>query len=310
MAHAWVELSPANAEQARAWDGDGGRFWAEHADNFDASVRGYHRVFIEAARLQRYDDVLDVGCGTGQTSRDCAQLAAGGTVLGVDLSGPMLEVARQRAAEWQLTNIVHLQADAQAYPFERHSVDVIMSRNGVMFFADPVAAFSNLANALRPEGRMVLLVWQGPERNEWMRCIRAAASLGGELPTPQPDAPGPFALSRPDRLRGLLTRAGFSEPHLQDLSEPIYFGETVEQATDFTLGQVAWMLEDREPSARGQVRDALAATMSEHLSDQGVTFESAMWLVTAGVADNVVEPRLPSQAGPRDETPPPIPHQR
>lgn len=300
MAHAGVELSPANIDQARAWDGDDGRYWARHADQFDASMRGYHRRFIEAAALQRYDDVLDVGCGTGQTSRDAAQLAAGGTVLGVDLSGPMLEVARQRAAEWQLTNIVYLQADAQAYPFERQSFDVVMSRNGVMFFGDPVAAFANMAQALRPDGRLVLLVWQGLERNEWMQSVRDAISLARELPTPPPGAPGPFALADPDRLRDVLTRAGFAEPNLEDLQAPLYWGETVEEASDFVGGQVAWMLADADPPARAKALDALEATMAGHLSDQGVTFDSAMWLVTAGLAER--EPRVPPQAGPPGAT--------
>jgi SAM-dependent methyltransferase len=309
MRHAQVtDLAASNAEQARSWDGEQGRFWARHADELDASLQGYHRTYIEAAAFERYDVVLDVGCGAGQTSRDAARLSASGTVLGVDLSTPLLEIARQRAAEEQLTNISYLRADAQVYPFEPQSFDVVISRAGTMFFGEPAVAFANLAGALRPEGRLVMLVWQGREQNEWFRCLFDALAVGRDLPIPPTGAPGPFALSDPDRVRQLLVGAGFTEPELRDLRAPMYFGETPDRAVEFVLGLHAWMLEGLDDDGRDRAQEALRSTVAEHETADGVTFGSAMWLVTATRAQPRVVPQLPLQRG--SATDPHLPRQR
>ncbi len=273
--------APSNREQAMAWDGDEGRYWAAHADRFDESLRAYQPTFLAAAELSPDDRVLDVGCGAGQTSIDAAQVATAGSVLGVDLSGAMLEVARQRASAAGLANVQFVQADAQVHPFEPASFDVVIGRTSAMFFGDPVAAFANLASALRPGGRLVLLVWQGIEHNEWIRCILGAMAAGRDLAPPPPGAPGPFALSQPDRVRSLLTGAGFDEPDLRDLRERMYFGPTPEEATTFMHGLNAWMLQDLDEVGRARALDALHRTMREHDGPDGVTFDSATWLITA-----------------------------
>jgi len=164
-----LHVDPANAEQARAWDGDEGAYWAGNAGRFDRAVAAYHERFLAAAVIGRADRVLDIGCGTGQTTRDAARAAADGVALGVDLSGQMIALAGRLAAGHGIANARFEQADAQIHPFPAASFDVAISRTGTMFFADPAAAFANIARALRPGGRLALLAWQGPERNEWIR---------------------------------------------------------------------------------------------------------------------------------------------
>jgi SAM-dependent methyltransferase len=276
-----TRVAPVNAAQADAWDGDEGRFWAEHADHFDAALRGYRAAFLDAARLLPTDAVLDVGCGAGETTLDAARTASAGTALGVDLSAAMLEVARARAATAGLDNATFLQADAQVHPFSPDEYDVVIGRTSAMFFGDPEAAFANLAAALRPGGRLVLLVWQGLEHNEWLRCILGAMAAGRDLAPPPPGAPGPFALAQPDRVRDLLLGAGFTDLALDDVRRPMWFGEDTDDATAFVAGLNAWMLRDLDDAGRRVALDALARTMHEHETADGVTFGSATWLVTA-----------------------------
>ena len=147
-----IRVDPANREQLRAWDGDEGAYWAEHADYFDRSVVAYHQRLLDAASIAGTERVLDVGCGTGQTTRDAARAAAGGEALGVDLSSRMLEHARLRAADEGVTNASFEQVDAQIHPFPPASFDIAISRTGAMFFADLTTAFSNIGRALRPAG--------------------------------------------------------------------------------------------------------------------------------------------------------------
>src|SRR5947208_1810210 len=136
-------VDPANADQAKAWDGGEGAYWADHAERFDRTVAAYHGSFMEAAAITASDRVLDIGCGTGQTTRDAARAATAGSALGIDLSSRMIERARQLAAAEQLHNISHEQTDAQVHPFTPSGFDVAISRTGAMFFGDPIAAFDN-----------------------------------------------------------------------------------------------------------------------------------------------------------------------
>jgi SAM-dependent methyltransferase len=283
MADAQLAVAASNTEQARAWDGDEGRYWADHADEFDAALRAYQPIFMSAAALDGGHAVLDVGCGTGQCSIEAAQQVGvgSGQVLGVDLSEAMLEVARDRASGAGLTNVTFTQADAQVHPFTPQSFDTAIGRTSAMFFGDPAEGFANLFAALRPGGRLVLLVWQPLERNEWLRAILGAMAAGRDLPGPPPGAPGPFALSQPARVRELLGRAGFARTELQGLEQPMYFGPTAEDATSFMHGLNAWMLRDLGRAEQARALVALAETMRDHDGERGVEFGSAMWLVTA-----------------------------
>ena len=188
---------PSNAGQVGAWDGNEGAFWTAQAQRFDETLANCYGPFLAAAAVRERDRVLDVGCGNGQSTRDVARIAANGYALGVDLSSQMLALTRETAAAEGLDNVEFRHADAQIYPFEPAAFDVVISRMGSMFFGDPIAAFTNLHRALRPEGRLTLLTWQGITDNEWLTEFRAALAVGRDLPTPPPEAPSPFALSDP-----------------------------------------------------------------------------------------------------------------
>ena len=276
-----IGVDPSNAEQARAWDGDEGEYWAMNAERFDAGVARYHEAFLNRAAIGPAEQVLDIGCGTGQTTRDAARLAADGAALGIDLSSRMVEVARRTARREGVANVTFERGDAQVHHFPAGRFDISVSRMGTMFFCYPVAAFTNIARAVRPGGRLALLVWQGADGNEWLREILGALSAGRDLPPPPTDGPSPISMADPDRVRRILAGAGFTGVTLEGRAEPMDFGATAEEAHRFVAGLMAWMVDGLEAEHRSRALDALRATMEAHATADGVLFESATWLVTA-----------------------------
>jgi SAM-dependent methyltransferase len=276
-----LHVHPANGEQASAWDGDEGAYWAAHADRFDRAIAAYHEPFLDAARLSAGDRVLDIGCGTGQTTRDAARTSVDGFAVGVDLSEAMIAYARRRALEEQVPNAQFEQADAQIHPFPDAGFDVAISRTGAMFFGDPVAAFTNIARALRRRGRLVLLTWRAPQDNAWFTALTGALLAGRPMAIPPSDAPGPFSLSDPNRVRGILGDSGFTRITIDPLAGPMWFGVDADDATEFILGLLGWMLADLDGDRRAHAVDAMRATVAAHETSDGVSFGSGTWLVTA-----------------------------
>jgi len=274
-------VDPTNTEQARAWDGEEGTYWTEHAPHFDRALGAYHERFLAAADVGRADQVLDIGCGTGQTTRDAARRARDGFALGVDLSSRMISYAERIAIAEGVRNAHFERADAQVHSFGTGAFDVAISRTGTMFFGDPVAAFTNIARAVRPGGRMVLLVWQRPEHNQWIRDLSGALAAGRELQSPPIGAPGPFAQSDPERVQAVISAAGFRDIRLEGWSGPMWFGAVPEEAHRFVVGLMGWMLEGLDAVARDRALENLSNTINTHATERGVTFESATWLVTA-----------------------------
>lgn len=273
-----LRVDPSNVEQLGAWDGDEGAFWAERADRFDDGVAAYRERFFAAAAIGATDTVLDVGCGAGQTTRDAARVASSGSVVGVDLSSRQVALARERAVREGVGNVTFLRADAQVHPFPAGRFDVAISRHGVMFFGDPVAAFTNVARALRVGGRLVLLTWQPSDRNEWVSAFRAAFAAGRELPV---RSPRPGSLSDPDEVRGLLGSAGFVDVAVTGVRAPMYFGRDVEDACGFVSDQFGWMMDGLGVDARARVLAGLRDDMAGHRTDRGVFYGSAAWLIEA-----------------------------
>jgi SAM-dependent methyltransferase len=193
----------------------------------------------------------------------------------------MIERAREVAARESLRNADFEQGDAQVYPFPAADFDVAISRTGAMFFGDPVAAFGNIARALHPGGRLRLLVWQGPDANEWIRELSSAMAAGRDLPLPPPSAPGPFALSDPDRVRTVLGEAGFTDVQLEPSSEGMWFGSDPDHAERFILGVLGWMLGGLDDEGRERAIGDLRATISAHHGDDGVVFGSSTWTILA-----------------------------
>ena len=278
--HSFV-ADPSNASQVGAWDGDEGAFWAAQARRFDETLANCHGPFLAAAAIGERDRVLDVGCGAGQATRDAARAATSGSALGVDLSSAMLALARRTAADDGLDNAEFRHADAQIHPFERAEFDVVISRMGSMFFGDPIAAFANFHRALRPEGRLTLLTWQGVTDNEWLTEFRSALAVGRNLPTPPPDAPSPFALADPDRVTAILGAAGFIDIAFQSLHEPMSFGPDPDDAFDFVSELTGWMRGGLDDAGRRAALAALRATITEHSGADGVSYQSATWIIQA-----------------------------
>ncbi|MEJ3653637.1 methyltransferase domain-containing protein [Actinomycetes bacterium KLBMP 9759] len=274
-------VDPGNAAAAQGWDGPNGDFWTENADMFDAGVARYTTPLFAAAAIEPGSRVLDVGCGTGQTTRDAARIAHDGTATGLDLSRRMLALARERATAEGVSNVRFEQADAQVADLGANAYDRIISRTGVMFFGDPVAAFRNLARSLTPDGRVALAVWQDIGENEWLSSFFAAAAAGRDIAPPPTGKPGPFGLSDPGTVRSVLTAAGFAEPQLTAVHEPMYYGPDVATAERFARGVVAGLLAELDDAGRASALGELRASLQAHLGPDGVTYRSGMWVITA-----------------------------
>jgi len=274
----------ANVDQARSWDGDDGDHWTEHEAAYNAATARHTTHLWRGAAIGADDRVLDVGCGTGETTRDAARLAHRGNALGVDLSARQLDRARERAREEGLANVRFEQADAQVHPFVAASFDVVISRTGTMFFADPVAAFANIAGAARADARLAMVTWQSLERNPWIVETREALSLGRPLP-PEGPGPGPFSLSDPAVVRDVLARAGWTRIDLAPIDEPMYFGEHADAAfallRDIGLVRGLSMALAFSDSEKQQALDRLHAMLRRHETGDGVLIESHAWLTTA-----------------------------
>ncbi|MFC5951659.1 class I SAM-dependent methyltransferase [Pseudonocardia lutea] len=269
-------VDASNAEQHAQWGGDLGLLWAARAEQFEASAAGYDAPLLEAADLAPGLHVLDVGCGTGSVTRKAAgAVAPGGTATGVDISAPMLQVARDRSAGFP--GVAFLEADAQVHDFGRR-YDRVVSRAGVMFFGDPPAAFANLARALRPGGRVVFVVWRSLAENAWMHDLTTA--LTGQPPPPPPPGPGAFALADPDRARALLEGAGLAEVDVRPCDAPVVLGRDVEEAFGLVARMMAGALAGLEPAARERAVAALRAVLGRASGPGGVTLGSAAWLLT------------------------------
>lgn len=276
-------MTVANVEMAKAWDGEEGARWTEHAERYEATGHRQWDRLVATGVIATADAVLDVGCGTGRSTRDAARLASSGSALGVDLSARMLERARELAAAEGVTNADFLQADAQVHPFPATSFDVAISTFGAMFFTDPVAGFVNIAGALRDDGGLGMLAWRELARNEWITAIRDALAMGRQLPEPPPRAPGPFQLADADYLRRILGDAGFVAIELESVDEPVYLGADADDAFAFvrTMGIVGGLTHDLDERSRHQALEHVHQTLAAHETEEGVLFGASAWLVTA-----------------------------
>ncbi len=277
-----------NAEQIRYWNEQGGPRWVAHADRIDAHIGPLGRLALERAGIEPGQRVLDVGCGCGQTSLELAgRVGPAGRVTGIDLSADMLAVAARRAGEASLANLRFEVADAQTEALEAGSFERVFSRFGVMFFADPVAAFANLRRSLADGGRLVFVCWQELRRNPWMLGPLLAAAKHVALPPPSaPGEPGPFSLGEAERLRGVLEAAGFARVELEGVETSLRIGGAggVEEATAFLLevGPTARVLEGASPSVREAVAGAVREVVAAHASTEGVRMDCAVWIAVAG----------------------------
>lgn len=250
-------------------------------DFYDAELRAHHEHLRDAFGIRPGDEVVDVGCGTGLTTREAARAAAPGRVVGVDVSERMLERARRVTAGERLANVRYELSDAQVHRFDPAGFDVVVSRFGTMFFSDPAAAFANIAAALRPGGRMVLLVWQRRQDNEWARAIAAGLGQGGAAAA---GGAGPFSLGDAEATARILKGAGFIGIRFQDVHEPVFYGRDLDAVLAFIRGwpEASTALASLSADEAARTVERLRETLAAHYTvERGVVFDSRSWLITA-----------------------------
>jgi SAM-dependent methyltransferase len=251
--------------------------------DFDSELRRHNEVLRRACGIQFRDRILDIGCGTGQTTRQAARTARAGSALGVDVSAPSIERARQLARAAKLRNVVFEHADAQTYRFPQDHFDVAISRCGTMFFDDPAAAFLNIRRALRPDGRLVMMVWQARERNEWIVAIRRSLEAAEAPLADAAETLNPFSLADPPAVTEILEAAGFADIAFADICEPVCYGVDIAAALDWVRGFTCTSeaLKRLDPVAAERAVRRLRETLAAHISDDGVRFNSRAWIITA-----------------------------
>ena len=274
-----------NYEQVRYWNEEAGERWVAHIDDLDIMVGSFGEAGLEAAALETGDRVLDVGCGCGSHTLGAARLVGeAGEVLGVDISSPMLAAARRRCAAAGASNTRFQSADAQTHRFGAGHFDAVISRFGVMFFADPQAAFTNLVVALRPGGRVAFVVWQEVARNPWLLVPVMAVREHLALPSPPPEGgPGPFSLHDADRLDTLLSGAGLEDVSVESLERPLRVPAAgVDDAAEFVLrmGPLGDALSAADEPTRAAAAAAVATALVAFRTDRGVEMPGAAWLAT------------------------------
>lgn len=248
--------------------------------DYDAELRAHNARLRAEVHVRPGDHVLDIGCGTGQSTREAARLASGGRVLGIDVSPAMLEQARALTAAAGLDNVTYQLDDAQLHPFVPASYDLVISRFGTMFFTDAVAAFTNIANAMRPDARLVMLVWQSRDRNEWATALDSA--MLGRVSASSPG--GAFSLGDRPSTETMLSHAGFHRIDFTDVREPMFFGPDTATALEHVRAfkTISDAFEGLSPTEAASALERLNGTLvSRHKDDVGVVFDSRAWLVTA-----------------------------
>jgi SAM-dependent methyltransferase len=276
----------ANEAQAEHWNSAAASYWVTHQLRYDAMLAPFGDRLLAAARIAAPDGVLDVGCGCGATTLEAGRRAVTGAATGLDLSTPMLEVARGRAARERLGNVSFVAGDAQTYPLPAGSFDVAISRFGVMFFDDPGAAFLNLAGALAPGGRLAFVCWQDLLSNPFISVPGLALAEHAALPDPgPPGAPGMFALADPGRIRSLLAGAGLTEVVIEPVTQEILLGGggTLADAVEFVRhgGMARAALAGVDKVTRDRGLAAVSDALEPYVTAGGVRIGTASWLVTA-----------------------------
>ena len=250
-------------------------------DFYDAELRAHHEHLRAAYGISSGDEIVDIGCGSGLTTREAARAAAPGRVVGVDVSERMLERARELTAAERLGNVRYELGDAQVHRFEPAGFDLAISRFGTMFFSDPVAAFANIAAALRPQARLLLLVWQRFEDNQWAQAIDAAL---GDAAQPPPPGADPFSLGDAEATARILAGAGFDGIRFEDVHEPVFYGHDVDAALALVRGfqSTSAALASLNDDEAARTVERLRETLAAHYSDaRGVALDSRSWLITA-----------------------------
>ena len=269
-------------EQAKLWNGVGGRAWVDTQDVLDRLFKPFEGLLLDAVPRTSRARVLDVGCGTGSTTLAIARvLGPGSRSVGIDISDPMISAARAQA-EREAIEATFILGNAQTHPFEPASFDAIVSRFGVMFFGDPVGAFTNLRRAASDAARLRFIAWRSAAENPFMTTAeRAAAPLLPDLPRRRLDAPGQFALASGDRVRTLLEESGWRAIEIQATNVECSFPEAELVRYLTRLGPVGSTLQGADEHTRAKVVDAVRPAFDPFVRGGEVRFTAACWMADA-----------------------------
>jgi SAM-dependent methyltransferase len=272
-----------NASQAEYWNAAAGETWAKFQQLLDRQIGPLGEEALRELALLPGERVVDVGCGCGQTTWEiAARVGPAGTVLGIDLSAPMLAVARGRPRPARAAPAEFRQTDAQVADLGRGTHDAVYSRFGVMFFADRVAAFANLRTALRPGGRLAFVCWRELRDNPWMQApLDAARPHLPPMPPPDPDAPGPYSLASAERIRSTLAAAGFEDVVIRRHDALIGAGGVDEaEVLALRVGPLGAALREH-PALRDAVAAPVRTVLERHADAAGVRMAASVWIVGA-----------------------------
>ena len=269
-------------EQTTLWNGVAGQAWVDEQALLDRTLAPFQELLVEAVRTSGARQVLDVGCGTGSTTVAVAQLLGeSGRCTGIDISEPMIAAARARA-EHQRAPASFVCADVQGHEFQPGSFDMVISRFGVMFFADPVQAFANLRRAARDGAGLRFVAWRSPAENPFMTTAeRAAAPLLPNLPARQPDAPGPFALADERRVARILEESGWTSIDIQPIDVPCTLPEKDLVRYLSRFGPVGLALNEADQPTRARVLETVRAAFDPYVHGEDVRYTATCWMVSA-----------------------------
>jgi SAM-dependent methyltransferase len=274
-----------NADQIAYWNGPAGQRWAERQAAQDILLGPVADLLIDRAKPVAGEHVIDIGCGSGVTTIAFARkVAPSGHALGVDISAPML--ARARASVPEGLPVDFVQADATVYPFDPASFDLLASRFGVMFFADPVLSFANMRTALKPSGRLAFACWREPKENPWMMApLQAVYKHVPKLPPQGPEDPGPFSFAAEARVHRILDAAGFKNIAMEpcDLALDIAIGGGLDAAVSGALdiGPASRALQDQPEAVREAAKGSIREALAPYVKGSAVALGGAIWIVTA-----------------------------
>ena len=274
-----------NADQIAYWNGPGGQHWTDRQQTQDALLAPISDILIDRAKAKAGERIVDVGCGCGATTIALAEkVGPAGHVLGVDISAPMLARARQIAPKGVPVDFIL--ADATVYPFDPASFDLLVSRFGVMFFAEPALSFANMRKALRPSGRLTFACWREPRDNPWlMTPLQAVYKHVPKLPQLGPEDPGPFAFASEQRVHRILSEAGFSRIAMErcDLSLDVAVGRGLDAAVETALeiGPASRALEGQPSKVRAAATGSIREALAPFVRGQAVPLPASIWIVTA-----------------------------
>jgi ubiquinone/menaquinone biosynthesis C-methylase UbiE len=277
-----------NADQIAYWNGPGGQRWASRQHAQDILLAPVLDILINRAKARSGERVVDVGCGNGSTTLAFArEVGPAGHVLGIDVSAPML--ARAREAAPADAPVEFVLADATVYPFDRQSFDLLTSRFGVMFFAEPALSFANIRSALRPSGRLAFACWREPRDNPWMMApLQAVYKHVPKLPPQEPEDPGPFAFASEARVQRVLAEAGFADIKMErcDLALDVAIGGGLDAAvlSAFEIGPASRAMEGQAPELRAAATNSVREVLAPFVRGQAVPLPASIWIVTASAS--------------------------